>query len=161
MTRTSGTSETDPYLEEGVAPQAAPPAAAGTGTSDPDPTTSRATRMGGGAYLGKNPYVGALRQQHILELQDKSKKRSDMMKWTLKLATAVVIVSFVVMGSYMWSEWGELDPVVLTGWFAAVVAQTVGLIYVLANYLFPKDDHHMEATIQMLDGTPTDPATEG
>lgn len=49
------------------------------------------------------------------------------------LAAAVLI-----MITYMISEWGELEPSVIISFNAAVVVNTVGLAYIVANYLFPK-----------------------
>lgn len=56
-------------------------------------------------------------------------------KWSLisTLAAAVVI-----MGLYIVSEWSELESAVLISFNAAVVVNTIGLAYIVANYLFPK-----------------------
>lgn len=56
-------------------------------------------------------------------------------KWSLisTLAAAVVI-----MALYIISEWNDLQSAVLISFNAAVVVNTIGLAYIVANYLFPR-----------------------
>ena len=57
-------------------------------------------------------------------------------RWTL---VCVLGSSAVVMGLYLVSEWGQLDPTVMISFNAAVVANTIGLAYIVAKHLFPSD----------------------
>lgn len=52
------------------------------------------------------------------------------------VATLAAAVSVMVL--YMISEWGQIDPTVVISFNAAVVVNTIGLAYIVANYLFPK-----------------------
>lgn len=45
--------------------------------------------------------------------------------------------SVAVMTAYIVSQWGRLDSRVMIAWMAAAVVQTIGLAYIVANYLFP------------------------
>jgi hypothetical protein len=56
-------------------------------------------------------------------------------RWAL---IATLAASVAVMGVYMGSQWGEIEPAVIISFNAAVVVNTVGLAYIVANYLFPK-----------------------
>ena len=44
----------------------------------------------------------------------------------------------VLMGCYLFSQWGSVDAAVMISFNAAVVVNTIGLAYIVANYLFPK-----------------------
>ncbi len=57
-------------------------------------------------------------------------------RWTL---VGVLTSSAAVMVAYLVSEWGELDPAVMISFNAAVVANTIGLAYIVAKHLFPSD----------------------
>ncbi len=159
----------DPYTTNNVGPQA--PTAVAVSANEPTESASEilgaqavttATSLAPGSFLGLDPYKGHLRKQHIDELKDKVQKRSVMMQWAIWLCSGIVAFSTIAMGFYMASEWNELSAAVMVGWFGSVVAQVIGIVFVVANYLFPKDDHAMEATIQHLDGNgsnPSPPAT--
>lgn len=58
--------------------------------------------------------------------------------WAVVCAMCFVLVASVgIMGFYIWSEWGEIDTAVMIAWLSATVVQTIGLAYIIANYLFP------------------------
>ena len=151
----------DPYTSAGVSPGSdhvageAPSVVVrpdGSPSAEPPPAVGPRSELGTGDFLDKDPYMGALRRQHISELKDRADKRHTMMKWTLKAGGFVVAGSWAAMAAYVVSQWNHLDPAVMTGWFVSVVAEVIGIVYVVASYLFPKDDHHMEAIIQSHDG---------
>ena len=56
-------------------------------------------------------------------------------RWALisTLGAAVII-----MGLYLKSEWGHIDAAVMISFHTAVVVNTIGLAYIVANYLFPR-----------------------
>ncbi|WP_160665289.1 hypothetical protein [Pseudarthrobacter sp. ATCC 49987] len=156
------TAAVDPYTSAGVSPGSGqvagePGAVVVMGphespSIDPPPAVGPRSELGTGDFLDKDPYLGALRRQHISELKDRAGKRHTMMKWTLKAGGFVIAGSWAAMAAYVVSQWNNLDPAVMTGWFVSVVAEVIGIVYVVASYLFPKDDHHMEAIIQSHDG---------
>lgn len=152
----------DPYTSAGVAPrsdqvagESEPVVISGDGSaasSAPALSVGQRSPLDTGDFLDKDPYMGALRRQHIFDLQDRAGKRETMMKWTLKAGGFVIAGSWAAMLAYVLSQWNHLDSVVMTGWFVSVVAEVIGIVYVVASYLFPKDDHHMESIIQSHDG---------
>lgn len=40
------------------------------------------------------------------------------------------------MLAYVLSQWNHVDPVVMTGWFVSFVAEVIGIVYVVAGYIF-------------------------
>ena len=56
-------------------------------------------------------------------------------KWSL---IATLAAAVVVMVLYIIADWGHLDATVLISFNSAVVVNTLGLAYIVANYLFPK-----------------------
>ncbi|MDP5226624.1 MULTISPECIES: hypothetical protein [Arthrobacter] len=155
----------DPYADARVSPSASPDgisvadsgptvvdARGDTTVSSTPPTPATPSKLENGAFLEKDPYRGKLRRQHIKDLKDRAKKRSEMMKWAVRLCGFTVGMSALIMLLYMISHWGKTDGAVMISWFASVVAQIIGIVFVMANYLFPKDDHSMEEAIKHFDG---------
>lgn len=101
-----------------------------------------------GDLLARDDYVATLRWQHVDDLRDRARKRGKMMIYALWLGAAVVVASFGAMAFYIWSQWGKIDPVVMTAWFTSVVVEVLGILFIVASYLFPKDDHVLEAVIR-------------
>lgn len=49
-----------------------------------------------------------------------------------------LISSALIMGAYIWSQWGHVSASAIISFNAAVVVNVLGLALILANYLFPK-----------------------
>lgn len=112
------------------------------------PAQSAPERLPEGAFLNEADYFGQLRRHHVEYLNERNKQRRSMMSWTLGLASGIVGVSTLAMTAYFISEWGRLEPAVMLGWFGSVVAEVLGLVYIVASYLFPTDDHAVENMIK-------------
>lgn len=60
--------------------------------------------------------------------------------WSVVAAMSFTLVASVgIMGFYIWSQWDDLDSAVMIAWMSAAVVETIGLAYIVANYLFPSD----------------------
>lgn len=74
--------------------------------------------------------------------REKAQQAHDFRRRLFSTITRVVVCTLFgaacLMGAYVWSQWGELDRIVVISFNAAVVVNTVGLAYIVANYLFPK-----------------------
>ncbi|GMA33541.1 hypothetical protein [Litorihabitans aurantiacus] len=72
--------------------------------------------------------------------QDQANKLRERFFWSVTGAMSFALVSSVlVMGAYIWSEFGDVQIQVMIAWLSATVVETIGLAYIIANYLFPKD----------------------
>lgn len=79
-----------------------------------------------------------LRQEHIHDLQSDRDLRELVAKATVKLTIGVIAVSALVMAAYFWSQWGAIPSNVVYAWLAASVIEVVGILAIVANYLFPR-----------------------
>lgn len=55
--------------------------------------------------------------------------------WSL---VGTLLAAVGIMGVYLASQWHHVDSAVMISFNAAVVVNTIGLAYIVANYLFPK-----------------------
>lgn len=79
-----------------------------------------------------------LDSEHIEELKAARKYRQQLVPFTKWCVACVLASAVAVMGLYIGSEWGELAPEVVLGFFGAVVVETIGILYIISTYLFPK-----------------------
>lgn len=56
-------------------------------------------------------------------------------RWAL---ISILVASAVTMVLYLISEWGNVSPTVMISFNVAIVVDTIGLAYIVANYLFPR-----------------------
>lgn len=63
--------------------------------------------------------------------------RESLFKTVRRALVATLGSSVIIMALYMVSEWGSVSPAVMISFNAAVVVNTIGLAYIIANYLFP------------------------
>jgi len=59
------------------------------------------------------------------------------MVWTL-VATGALMASYI---AYCYREDSPIESSVLIAWFTSTVVQVIGLMYIVANYLFPKGEN--------------------
>ncbi|MCV7154341.1 hypothetical protein [Mycolicibacterium pyrenivorans] len=63
--------------------------------------------------------------------------RRALVKWTLRVVGGLTAMATVFMGLYVCSQWDEIAASVMIAYFASVVAESIGVLYVIARYLFP------------------------
>lgn len=78
----------------------------------------------------------------ILEAEAKRQDQANELRprffWSVVAAMSFTLVASVgIMAAYLWSQWGEVEPGVMIAWMSAAVVETIGLAYIVANYLFP------------------------
>lgn len=62
-------------------------------------------------------------------------------KWTL---IGILAATTILMLTYMVSaicRGREIEASVMISWFSSMVVQVIGLMYIVANYLFPKGEN--------------------
>ncbi len=63
--------------------------------------------------------------------------RRALVKWTLRTVGYLAVASTVFMGAYIWFQRGHIEASVMISFFVSVVTETIGVLYVIARYLFP------------------------
>jgi hypothetical protein len=59
--------------------------------------------------------------------------------WSIGAASVMLLLGTAVFFTYMVSEWKDIPVEAILGWLSASVLEVLGIVYVVANYLFPKD----------------------
>lgn len=78
-----------------------------------------------------------LAKAHLKRAEQDNTHRGWFVKWVLWVVSGTLAAGVAVMVAYVCSEWHTIESAVLIAWFSASVVQTIGLAYVIANYLFP------------------------
>lgn len=47
-----------------------------------------------------------------------------------------ILSSAAALGAYMWSQWRQIVPAVMVGFFGSIVVEVIGLAAIVARYLF-------------------------
>lgn len=63
--------------------------------------------------------------------------RRALVKWTLRTVAGLTFAATLFMGCYVCSQWGRLEASVMIAYFASIVTETIGILYVITRYLFP------------------------
>lgn len=97
--------------------------------------------------LNLDDFTSQVRKVTLEDLQARSKTRKHVIRVVLWLIPSIVLLPIGVLVAYLTSEWGNLSAVVMTGWFASVAAQVIGLSLVVFKYLFPADEKTMHGML--------------
>lgn len=81
-------------------------------------------------------------EEKVSAAEGKAKQTFDFREKFFRTVSRSLIGALIACGltmlAYVFSEWGTLDAAVMISFNAAVVAQVVGLAFILAKYLFPE-----------------------
>lgn len=75
--------------------------------------------------------------ENLRELANKNTHRERLVKWSLRTVGGLTVSATVLMGAYVWAQWGHVEASVMIAYFTSVVTETIGILYVIARYLFP------------------------
>lgn len=64
--------------------------------------------------------------------------REELFGTLRKILVAIVGAAAAITVLYIVSQWGEVDATVIISFNAAVVVNCIGLVYIIAKYLFPE-----------------------
>lgn len=84
-----------------------------------------------------NDLTNAFDQEKLTEAQRANQFRKDLVKFTQITVAGLVIAATVFMLIYVISQWGEIEAGVMIAYFTSIVAEVVGILWVIARYLFP------------------------
>jgi hypothetical protein len=80
-----------------------------------------------------------LQKQEWKKLRQANKLRRRFYRWAVRVAAIVVFLNFGTMGVYIVSQWGRLADAVMVAWFSATVVEILGIVAIIAQYLFHTD----------------------
>lgn len=78
-------------------------------------------------------------------------KRDSMYKWSLQLVSSMLVVTIIFMVWYMFYAMhvkNELPELVLVTWMGTTVVEAIGIVLIIAKYLFPSADSSSEQDTQ-------------
>jgi hypothetical protein len=78
------------------------------------------------------------RESRIKSDDQDIKLRKRLARWTVRAASVMLGASTAVFILYMISEWGEVPAEAIIAWLTSTVLQVLGIVYVIASYLFPR-----------------------
>jgi hypothetical protein len=70
--------------------------------------------------------------------------RERLAKWSIKAATTMLLLGTGVFVIYMISEWRHVPQAAILGWLSSSVVEILGIVYLVASYLFPKPEKRDE-----------------
>lgn len=79
----------------------------------------------------------ALDKAALAEVEAANNYRKDLVGFTKWTVAGLVVAATVFMGLYIGSQWGEVEASVMVAYFTSIVLEVVGILYVIARYLFP------------------------
>jgi hypothetical protein len=79
------------------------------------------------------------RKEQLRKLRQANRLRKRFYRWTTRVAAAALFLNFAVFGLYMISEWGRLADAVMIAWISATVVEVLGIVAIVARYLFETD----------------------
>lgn len=78
----------------------------------------------------------ALQVEDLRKSRQANEQRESFFKWAKRLIVAVLLVGAMSMAFYIGSQWGKLEAGVFVAWFASVIVETLGLGFIIGEYLF-------------------------
>jgi hypothetical protein len=66
----------------------------------------------------------------------KHEQREELFKTVRRCLVCTLAASALIMAFYIRSQWGNIASAVMISWNVAIVVNTIGLAYIVANYLF-------------------------
>lgn len=81
-------------------------------------------------------------EERIEELRDARGYRKKIVTFTLITVGGLVFAATAFMGVYMGSQWHHVEASVVIAYFTSVVVESIGILYVISQYLFPNSGAH-------------------
>lgn len=75
--------------------------------------------------------------ERLGELRDAREYRKRIVTFTLIIVGGLVMAATAFMGVYMGSQWHKVEASVVIAYFTSVVVESIGILYVISQYLFP------------------------
>ncbi|KAM9863019.1 hypothetical protein ACI1US_01021 [Leucobacter sp. BZR 635] len=78
-----------------------------------------------------------MQSAEINRLHQQNEMRPKFFKLAAALAWSVIIGNFILVGWYAWHAKAAIEPYVIVAWISSTVVEILGIIYIIAQYLFP------------------------
>jgi len=75
--------------------------------------------------------------QEIARLQQQNELRLRFFRFASWLAVGVLLFGCALVGYYAWSVHGKINTRVLQFWISSTIVEVLGIIFIIARYLFP------------------------
>lgn len=121
--------------EASQAPGAAAPRSNDDPTSSLQEITARITRP---LRVRRNPTArqrAAVLENQDLEQDIRFKRR--LLTWALWATSLQIGATNAGVAAYAWANGGNAEPSVLLGWMSMTTVETIGVVAIIARYLFP------------------------
>lgn len=86
----------------------------------------------------RNRFQQTMQGAEIARLHQQNELRPKFFAAAAALAWVVILGNFVIVGWYAWHAREALNPNVLMFWISSTVVEVLGIVYIIAQYLFPK-----------------------
>lgn len=82
-------------------------------------------------------HARAMETEELARLKQQNDLRLAFFRFASWLTVAVLAFGCLLVGYYAWAVRGEMEPSVLQFWISATIVEVLGIIYIIARYLFP------------------------
>ena len=82
--------------------------------------------------------VNDLKREKVRKAKQQNELRERFFRWTSILASAIIAGNFVLMAYYAHALGGKVPDNVMIYWISSTVVQILGIVYIIARYLFPR-----------------------
>ncbi|MBH0054492.1 hypothetical protein I6E74_09975 [Salinibacterium sp. SWN139] len=83
-------------------------------------------------------FQNTMQGAEINRLHQQNEMRPKFFNLAAWLSWVVVVGNFVLVGWYAWHAKGDFNPQVMMFWISSTVVEVLGIVYIIAQYLFPK-----------------------
>lgn len=95
----------------------------------------------------REDHIQTMQSAEIARLHQQNEMRPQLFDLASRLSWAVVLGNFAIVGWY--AAWAQalINPQVLMFWISSTVVEVLGIIYIIAQYLFPKPKAKDQAVV--------------
>lgn len=88
------------------------------------------------AQVSSEETRNAIEEEHLNKLRQQQRQRRTFFVWAMFAISAVLFASAIFMTAYMLVKGNQTEPTVIIAWLSSGLVETLGLGYIIANYLF-------------------------
>lgn len=91
------------------------------------------------AQVSSEETRNAIEQEHLNKLKQQQRQRRHFFLWAMIAISAVLVASAAFMFAYMVVKGNRTEAAVIIAWLSSGLVETLGLGYIIANYLFEQN----------------------
>lgn len=89
-------------------------------------------------FASRAEFQKTMQSAEINRLHQQNEMRPQFFRLAASLSWVVVVGNFALVGWYAWHAKGDINPQVMMFWISSTVVEVLGIVYIIAQYLFPK-----------------------